>query len=136
MAAKRNTDQLYRIQKARRGTGRGLFAARPIKKGAFIIEYTGKHIPTSVADTLGTKYLFEIDETWTVDGSPRSNTARYINHSCNPNCEAVIEDGHINIYARRPISRGEELTMDYGEEYFDEFIKPKGCRCEVCATVL
>ena len=114
--------------------GLGLFAHTPIKKGNFILEYTGTRISTALADILTTRYLFEIDETWTIDGSPRSNTARYINHSCKPNCEANIKKGKIMIYAIRPIVPHEELSMDYGDEYFDEFIKPHGCRCGACAA--
>ena len=97
-----------------------------------MIEYTGRHIPNELADSLKTKYLFELDEQWTIDGSTRANTARYINHSCKPNCEAEIEDGKILISAIKNIAAGEELTFDYGEEYFDEFIKPIGCKCEGC----
>ena len=110
--------------------GQGLFAQCNIKKGEFILEYTGKKIPTAVADAMETsRYLFEIDEEWTIDGSPRSNTARYINHSCNPNTEAEIVDGHIMITAVQNIKKGEELTIDYDTEYFDEFIRPVGCKC-------
>ncbi len=110
----------------------GLFVRAPFRTGERVVEYTGKKIPTKVADELDTKYLFEIDEDWTIDGSPRTNTARYINHSCRPNCESDIRGGKIFIFALRNIREGEELTMDYGDEYFDEFIKPFGCRCDFC----
>lgn len=109
--------------------GEGLFAAEHIKKGDFIIEYTGKKITTKVADVSKSRYLFEIDKDWTLDGKALSNIARYINHSCKPNCEADIHDGHVLISATRNIQTGEELGMDYGKEYFDEFIKPVGCKC-------
>lgn len=109
--------------------GHGLFAVVPIRKGDFILEYTGKRIPTALADTMKSRYLFEIDEDWTIDGASRSNTARYINHSCEPNTEAEIEDGRILIHAVRDIKEGEELTIDYDTEYFDEFIRPTGCKC-------
>jgi SET domain-containing protein len=122
------------VKQSKPGTGRGLFARVPIARGEFILEYTGRHIPNTEADALSTKYLFELDDTWTIDGSARSNTARYINHACDPNTEAEIVDGHVLIHACRHIAPGEELTIDYGEEYFDEFIKPFGCRCERCAT--
>lgn len=122
----------YKIARAKPGKGFGLFALVPIRKGEFILEYTGTRITTAVADKLPTRYLFEIDEDWTIDGSPRSNTARYINHSCDPNCEADIVDGKILITAAKNILAGEELTFDYGEEYFDEFIKPFGCMCQSC----
>ncbi len=109
--------------------GQGLFAECDLKNGEFILEYTGKKIPTPLADTMTSRYLFEIDEKWTIDGSPRSNTARYINHSCDPNTEAEIKNGRILIYAVRNIKKGEEITIDYDTEYFDEFIRPFGCKC-------
>ena len=124
------------VRKARPGLGRGLYATQDIQKGKFVAEYTGKRIPTAHADTLGTRYLFEIDEKWTVDGSPRTNIARYMNHSCEPNCEAEIDGHRIFLYATRDIRAGEELTFDYGKEYFEEFIKPKGCRCSACTQKL
>ena len=127
-------DARFEIRRSKPGMGQGLFAAAPIKKGDFILEYTGKKIPTALADTMTSRYLFEIDEDWTIDGSPRSNTARYINHSCEPNTEAEIEDGRILIHAVRNIKKGEELTIDYDSEYFDEFIRPVGCKCVKCAT--
>lgn len=110
--------------------GKGLFALVLIKKGDFILEYTGERIPTEVADDRKSRYIFELDKDWAIDGQSFENTARYINHACDPNCEVIIEDEHINIYAVRDIPKGEELTFDYGEEYFDEFIKPNGCKCE------
>lgn len=122
-----------KTQIKRSKAGLGLYALEPIKKGAFIVEYTGKKIPTKVADELTTKYLFEINRTWTIDGSPRSNRARYINHSCAPNAESDVIKGQVLIFAIKNIAIGEEITFDYGEEYFDEFIKPMGCRCAKCA---
>lgn len=119
----------YIIKKSAAGMGQGLFATAPFKKGEFVIEYTGKKISTKEADELTTRYLFEIDKDWTIDGSPRSNIARYINHSCDPNCESDTVDGKIIITAIKDIQPGEELSFDYGEEYYNEFIKPKGCRC-------
>ena len=116
------------------GVGMGLFAPRKYKKGDFVVEYSGIRIPTKEADEHKGRYLFEIDDTWTVDGEATSNPARYINHSCDPNTEAEIEkgadkEGHIMIYAARSIAASEELTIDYGDEYFNEFIRPVGCRC-------
>ena len=113
--------------------GRGLFAAIPIRKGDFLLEYTGRRIPTSYADTLKTRYLFELDEEWTIDGSRRTNIARYVNHSCAPNCEVQLRDGKILIFATRNIRQGEEFTFDYGDEYFEEFIRPSGCKCSFCS---
>ena len=125
----KKTDGRFIVRKSGSGKGHGLFALKPIKKGNFILEYIGKKIPTTLADTLKTRYLFEIDEQWTIDGSERSNAARYINHSCDPNCEVYIEKGRIMIYAIKNIAIGEELSYDYGDEYFDEFLRPVGCRC-------
>jgi len=126
---KKNVSTDPRLIVKRSHSGLGMFAKEPIKKKSFIIEYTGKRIPTKVADTLPGRYFFEIDSNWTIDGSTRSNTARYINHSCDPNCEAEIdENDRIMIYAIKNIEKGEELSFDYGEEYFEEFLK-EDCRC-------
>lgn len=122
----------FHIRKSR--SGKGLFAARSIKKGEFVIEYTGKRMPTKEADELSTRYLFDLENGWTIDGSPMSNIARWINHSCEPNCETDIQDERILIFAVRDIAVGEELSFDYGEEYFDEFIKPVGCTCNACVS--
>ena len=124
------------VRRSRPGLGHGFFAARDIKRGEYIAEYTGILIPTSYADTLKTRYLFELDDTWTIDGSARENVARYINHSCAPNCEAEIRDEHIFIHALWDIKKGSELTLDYGDEYFDEFIRPAGCKCEQCTSAV
>ncbi len=112
--------------------GLGLFALRPYVKGKRMIEYVGPVITSEEADRKGGKYLFEIDENHTIDGSARSNLARYINHSCRPNAEAFIYGRRIWIYSKRAIKAGEAVTLNYGQKYFDEFIKPKGCKCEVC----
>jgi SET domain-containing protein len=93
------------------------------------MEYTGKKIPTKIADESGSKYLFEIDKKWTIDGEGQDNHARWINHACVPNAEADVKKGRILICAVRDIFKGEEVTIDYGQEYFDEFIKPHGCGC-------
>jgi SET domain-containing protein len=112
--------------------GLGLFARDLIKKGDRIIEYVGEKITTEEANKRGGKYLFELNSRWTIDGSSRKNTARYVNHACDPNCEAEIRNGKIFIFAKKNIQPGEELTYNYGEEYVDEHIKPYGCRCASC----
>jgi SET domain-containing protein len=123
----------YEVREARPGTGKGLFATAPFSKGDFIIEYTGVRIPTKEADFHRGRYLFEIDEQWTIDGEPSSNPARYVNHCCDPNAEAkIVKDEvgkHIMFFAVRDIAPGEEFTIDYGEEYYNDFIKPEGCKC-------
>jgi uncharacterized protein len=124
----------FEIRESEPGKGKGLYAVRAFEFGEYMLDYTGKKIPTAEADKLTTKYLFELDDQWTIDGEEESNTARYINHSCDPNVEAEVDGDRIKIHAARDIEKGEELTIDYGDEYFDEFIKPYGCLCgtEVC----
>ena len=127
----------FQICNGRPGTGLGLFARTQIHKGDFILEYTGVRMASKIADEHPGRYLFEIDNEWTIYGEMRSNTARYINHDCHPNTEAEIdEDDRIMIRALRDIAAGEELTIDYGDEYFDEFIRPSGCKCASCAKGL
>lgn len=123
----------YEIRDCGEEIGEGLFARVLLKKGEFILEYVGEKIPTATADESPSRYLFEVNSKWTIDGEALTNTARYINHCCKPNVEAEIEKGHINIYALRDIQPGEELTIDYGDEYMDEFIRPVGCKCTECA---
>ena len=115
--------------------GLGLFATIPFKRGDFIIEYTGELIPTEEADRRGGQYLFVVSDTKTIDGKGRSNTARYVNHSCAPNAEAELDEDElrVRIYAKKKILPGEEILYDYGKEFWDEHIKPYGCRCASCA---
>ena len=115
-------------------TGLGLFTTKPIRRGEFVIEYTGALIPNSDTARMKGRYLFQVNSRWTVDGAGRENVSRYINHSCRPNCEAFIKRRRILIYAKRNIAAGEELSYDYGREYFEEFILPEGCRCARCAA--
>jgi uncharacterized protein len=101
--------------------GTGAFATRLIRKGQRIIEYAGERISSAEADRRYDEsrmrrhhtFLFTIDRKTVVDGGSEGNEASYINHSCAPNCEAVIEDGRIWIYALRTIRPGEELGYDY-----------------------
>jgi len=116
----------------RSSAGLGLFSGEAIKRGEFVIEYTGNMLSHEEANRKGGKYLFEISSRRTVDGTGRKNIARYINHSCRPNCEVDIKRGRILIYAIKKIKAGEELSYDYGKEYFDEYIKPHGCKCLKC----
>lgn len=116
----------------RSSAGLGLFAGEPIKKGTFIIEYVGRVISKEEEESSRSKYLFEVSSKKTIDGSARSNTARYINHACKPNAEAEIKAGRVLISSIKNIETGEEITYDYGKEYVDEHIKPLGCRCSSC----
>jgi hypothetical protein len=122
----------------RAAAGLGLFAVKPIKKRAYIVSYRGKWIPTAEAQRRerrsGAKYMFEVNRRWTIDGSARSNLGRYLNHSCRPNAVAVLRGRIMAIVALRDIAPGEEITYDYGEEYFTLFIAPAGCHCAACAS--
>lgn len=113
----------------RSSAGLGLFAQAPIKKDDFIIEYYGPVLDEEERDTKGGKYLFALDDELTIDGTARENIARYINHSCKPNSEPEIEGKRIYVYAIKNIQPGEEITYDYGKEYFNDYIKPCGCKC-------
>jgi uncharacterized protein len=114
--------------------GLGLFTEKPIHRGDFVIEYTGALIPNSATERMKGRYLFQVNSRWTIDGAGRENVSRYINHACKPNCQAFIKRSRILIYAKRNIAAGEELSYDYGKEYFEEFILPEGCRCASCAA--
>ena len=120
---------------ARSVTGLGLFATKPIKRTAYIATYRGRRISTEEADwreRLGAKYMFELNSRWTIDGSPRWNVARYFNHSCWPNAKPVLRKGRIVFVALLRIAPGEEITYDYGQKYFDYFLRNEGCRCAAC----
>ena len=110
-----------------------MFTRVPIRKGQFIIRYSGRKIPTETADDLDTRYLFEVNTRWTIDGATRRNIARYINHSCRPNAEVYFVKHAIKIRAIRNIKAGDEITYHYGRNYVEAFIKPVGCRCLACA---
>jgi len=116
-------------------TGLGLFATKLIKRGAYIATYRGRRITTEEADrraARGASYMFEVNKRWTIDGSPRWNVARYINHSCQPNAEPVGRKGGIVIVALRQIEPGEEISYDYGREYLKCLLDNGGCRCAAC----
>ena len=105
--------------------GRGVFAARRIRRGRRIIEYTGEIIDNQEevrryddeAMSRHHTYLFKIDENATIDAGSRGSIARFINHSCDPNCEAVWEERRIFIEAVKNIQPGVELTYDYAYEH-------------------
>jgi SET domain-containing protein len=120
----------FRIGRSK--TGLGLFATKPIKKGTFIVRYTGRKVKTAVADELDNRYLFEINTRWTIDGSGRRNVARYVNHSCRPNAESDVKGHRVIISAIKTIHPGDEITYNYGRDYFNAFLKEKGCRCAAC----
>jgi hypothetical protein len=111
--------------------GRGAFATRQIRKGQRLIEYTGDRITPEEGDRRyvedGMKrhhtFLFTVDENTCIDGKRGGNDSRYINHSCDPNCEAVIEDGRIFLFAKKAMAPGTELTYDYQYERTPEHTK-------------
>ena len=112
--------QPFHIVRTSKIHGRGVFAKRPIRKGTQVIEYTGPIITTKEADKVGEQLdnghshtmLFSIDENRVINGN-KGGDARYINHSCDPNCEAVQDGDRIFIEALRAIKAGEEITYDY-----------------------
>lgn len=119
---------------------RGLFAIRDIKEGADIIQYIGEKISKEESTKRaleweekaretgeGLVYIFELDDEWDLDGREGENPARYMNHSCDGNCEAVNCEGEIWILARKNIKKGEELVYDYG--YDMEHFLDHPCRC-------
>ena len=124
----------YRIGRSR--TGLGLFATKPIKKGAKIIRYVGPMLDCNKKkdDAVENKYLFQINNRWTIDGSVRKNVARYINHACKPNAESDVSSRKRKVVIRaiKNIEPGEEINYDYGTEYFKEYLKPIGCKCDAC----
>jgi SET domain-containing protein len=135
--ARTSTAQLLEVRES--GVhGTGVYAAKPIRKGARIIEYTGRRIPwSSVPDDSedGRTYYFGLDNgKEVIDPAVDGNEARWINHSCEPNCEAIEEDDErVFIFALRNIQPGEELFYDYQleieEPINDETKKESACLC-------
>lgn len=126
--------------------GTGVYAAKEIPRGKRIVEYVGEKILKPEAERRSIAqieraqkrggaavFIFELNSRYDIDGAAAWNTARFINHSCSPNCEVDIARGHIWIRARRRIRAGEELTYDYGYdlESYDEH----PCRCGSSACV-
>ncbi len=119
----------------------GVFARRDIKKGTRVIEYIGERISKSEAETRVTRtiekakknskngavYIFELNKRYDIDGNVPDNTARLINHSCDPNCETEIIDDHIWIIAIKNIKKGTEITYNYGYDLED--FEEHRCSC-------
>lgn len=98
--------------------GKGLFAKRVIHKGMRIVEYQGRHLSllevmAEHPATAPNPYLLRLDEGTVIDGADGGSDARFVNHSCAPNCIALAFNRRVYVYALRDIARGEELTMDY-----------------------
>ena len=125
--------------------GTGVYASKPIPSGKRVIEYLGEKIDKDESERRATAqmeraektgdaavYIFTLNKKWDIDGNVPWNTARLLNHSCAPNCEAWIEEKQIFLYSLRDIEKGEELTFDYGfdiENYADH---PCLCGSEDC----
>ena len=108
---------------------------RRSRKGAFIIEYKGRRITNAQAEKLearGSRYMYELNSRWTLDGSSRRNIARYANHSCRPNAESDVVRRQVILRAIKNIKPGDEITYDYGPDYFEIFLEPAGCKCDKC----
>jgi hypothetical protein len=120
--------------------GDGLFATRTIKQGKRILRYTGEKISRVESErrlAAGNAYIFGLDEFSAIDGKELKNTARYINHSCAPNCQTEQWEDTIWIVAIRDIQAGEELTYNYGYTFTDQDNVP--CHCgamECCGYIL
>ena len=123
--------------------GKGVFASRNIKKNSRIIEYIGEKITKREGNLrsekrlkrylnskkTGSVYIFELNSRYDIDGSLSYNKARFINHSCKPNCEVQIKNGHIWIYSIRNIKKNEELSYDYGYEFDEDDYSDHKCCC-------
>ncbi|MDA9591710.1 SET domain-containing protein-lysine N-methyltransferase [Pelagibacteraceae bacterium] len=123
--------------------GTGVFATQDIKNGTKIIEYIGDKVTKKEGDKRsserikkylnskisGSVYIFELNKKYDIDGSPLYNKARYINHSCNPNCEVDIIKGHIWISSIKDIKKGNELNYDYGYPFDKDDFKDHVCKC-------
>ena len=129
-----SSNKPYRVGRSR--TGLGLFATKPIKKGAKIVRYFGPLLDSRKKkdDAIENKYLFELNGRWTIDGSVRKNIARYINHACKPNAESDVSarKRKVVIRAIKKIEPGEEINYDYGTDYFKAYLRPIGCKCDAC----
>lgn len=126
--------QKFRVKRGL--SGLGLFATADIPAETYLTEYVGEKVSDAEADRRGGKYLFKISDEWTIDGRSRENLARYFNHSCAPNCYAELDEDaeRVYFYTEETVRSGDELTVDYGQQYFDIEIAPHGCRCRRCAT--
>lgn len=118
----------------------GLFATRAITQGERVLEYFGERITKEEShqrarawmdkarqQNEGMVYIFELDEVWDLDGNVDNNPAKFANHHCEPNCEAINEEGHIWLIAAKDIRADDELTFDYGYAIDSFFEHP--CRC-------
>jgi uncharacterized protein len=126
--------------------GKGVFATTHIPAGTRLIEYKGERISDEDSEYLYTEtthtFLFMLENNEVIDGSRNGNNARWINHSCEPNCEANEEDGHVFIDALSNLEAGDEITIDYNlylEARYTAALKRQyacGCGTEQCRGTL
>ena len=110
----------------------GVYAAEDIPPGRKVIEYTGERINRQEKNRRqDSRYLFELDRYWTIDGSVGGSGAEFINHACDPNLVTRILKGHILYFSRRRIRKGEELTIDYNFDWDEEHV-PCACGARTC----
>lgn len=123
--------------------GSGVFATKNIRKNTKIIQYIGEKVTKKEGDrrsekrikkflnsnSTGSVYIFELDKKYDIDGSPYYNKARYINHSCKPNCEVDVINKEIWISSISNIKRGDELFYDYGYSFDKDDYKDHVCKC-------
>jgi len=125
--------------------GKGVFARKDIPKGTRIIEYVGKIVSSkeglriyeeqlekSKKTGAGAVYIFQLNSKQDIDGNVSWNPAKYINHSCNPNCDYDIINNRIWIFSKRDIKKGEELNYDYDYDLNDYQDHPCKCNSKEC----
>jgi len=124
--------------------GIGIVASKDIKKNTKIIQYIGEKVTKKEGDKRsadrikkyinskneGSVYIFELNKRYDIDGSPKYNKARYINHSCNPNCEVYIINNEIWIKSTKNIKKGSELFYDYGYAFDEDDFSDHICKCK------
>ena len=113
---------------------RGVFAKKDIAKGTFVVEYKGRKVTKAEGARIdaetskkGYTYMFELNKKWDIDGNVSYNGAKYINHSCSPNCKYAYKRGHIWIVAKKKIKKWDELSYNYGFD-FKNYQRHK-CKC-------
>ena len=131
------------IEKKSKIHGVGIFASKNIKKNSKIIQYIGEKITKKEGDKRsadrikkylnkkneGSVYVFELNRKYDIDGSPLYNKARYINHSCSPNCEVNIVSNEIWISSIKSLKKGDELFYDYGYPFDEDDFSDHLCKC-------
>ena len=133
------TESKHLICKPSGIAGLGLFTTSPIPRNARIIEYIGERIKEAEMIrrcAAGNHFIFRLNETDYLDGDAESNLARFINHSCEPNCEVLRDDSQIWIVAARDIQSGEEITFNYGYDLEDYRQYPCNCGSRGCVSFI